>query len=96
MAEFTSEVRDGMRIDWDVPITVDDGFVLRAERVVNIKPLLGRVPWGGRRAPQSVRERYAVRQLSRLADRVDLAAEGYAPEALAPQLREIPGVRVLR
>jgi uncharacterized protein len=26
-----SEVRDGMRIDWDVPITVDDGLVLRAD-----------------------------------------------------------------
>ena len=27
---FRSEVRDGMRIDWDVPITMDDGVVLRA------------------------------------------------------------------
>ncbi len=26
-----SEVRDGMRIDWDVPITVDDGLTLRAD-----------------------------------------------------------------
>jgi predicted acyl esterase len=26
-----SHVRDGMRIDWDVPITVDDGLVLRAD-----------------------------------------------------------------
>jgi hypothetical protein len=25
-----SELRDGMRIDWDVPITLDDGVVLRA------------------------------------------------------------------
>jgi hypothetical protein len=25
-----SEVREGMRIDWDVPITMDDGLVLRA------------------------------------------------------------------
>ena len=24
-----SEVRDGMRIDWDVPIEMDDGLVLR-------------------------------------------------------------------
>ena len=24
-----SEVRDGMHIDWDVPITMDDGLVLR-------------------------------------------------------------------
>jgi predicted acyl esterase len=30
-AEFRSEVRDGMRIDWDVPITMDDGLVLRAD-----------------------------------------------------------------
>ena len=26
-----SEVRDGMRIDWDVSITMDDGLVLRAD-----------------------------------------------------------------
>jgi uncharacterized protein len=26
-----SEVRDGMRIDWDVPITMDDGLMLRAD-----------------------------------------------------------------
>lgn len=26
-----SEVRDGMRIDWDVPITMDDDLVLRAD-----------------------------------------------------------------
>ena len=30
MAE-KSEVRDGMRIDWDVPITMDDGVVVRAD-----------------------------------------------------------------
>lgn len=30
MAE-NSEVRDGMRIDWDVPITMDDGVVVRAD-----------------------------------------------------------------
>ncbi len=26
-----SELRDGMRIDWDIPITMDDGLVLRAD-----------------------------------------------------------------
>jgi uncharacterized protein len=26
-----SEVKDGMRIDWDVPITMDDGLVVRAD-----------------------------------------------------------------
>lgn len=31
MRNFKSEARDGMRIDWDVPITVDDGLVLRAD-----------------------------------------------------------------
>ena len=25
MSDFTSEVRDGMRVDWDVPIAMDDG-----------------------------------------------------------------------
>ena len=31
MASPTSELRDGMRIDWDVPIEMDDGLVLRAD-----------------------------------------------------------------
>ena len=26
-----TEIRDGMRIDFDVPITMDDGLVLRAD-----------------------------------------------------------------
>jgi predicted acyl esterase len=26
-----TEIRDGMRIDWDVPITMDDGLILRAD-----------------------------------------------------------------
>jgi len=26
-----SETRDGMRIEWDVPITMDDGLTLRAD-----------------------------------------------------------------
>ena len=26
-----SEIRDGMQIDWDVPIEMDDGVVLRAD-----------------------------------------------------------------
>ncbi len=29
--QYRSETRDGMRIDWDVPITMDDGLVLRAD-----------------------------------------------------------------
>jgi len=28
---YKSEIRDGMRIDWDVPIPLDDGIVLRAD-----------------------------------------------------------------
>jgi predicted acyl esterase len=31
MNEFKSEVRDGMRIDWDVPVPMDDRVVLRAD-----------------------------------------------------------------
>ena len=31
MSDYKSEIRDGMRIDWDVPITMDDGLVLRAD-----------------------------------------------------------------
>jgi hypothetical protein len=26
-----SEIADGMQIDWDVPIAMDDGIVLRAD-----------------------------------------------------------------
>ena len=29
--QHRSEVRDGMRIDWDVPVRMDDGVVLRAD-----------------------------------------------------------------
>jgi predicted acyl esterase len=29
--ESRSEIRDGMRIDWDVPLPMDDGIVLRAD-----------------------------------------------------------------
>ncbi len=29
--DYKSEIRDGMRIDWDVPIPMDDGNVLRAD-----------------------------------------------------------------
>ena len=31
MGATKSEIRDGMRIDWDVPIKMDDGLVLRAD-----------------------------------------------------------------
>ena len=31
MSDYKSEVRDGMRVDWDVPVRMDDGIVLRAD-----------------------------------------------------------------
>ncbi len=31
MSDFKSEIRDGMRIDWDVPIKMSDGVVLRCD-----------------------------------------------------------------
>jgi uncharacterized protein len=37
-----SELRDGMRVDWDVPIAMDDGIVLRAD--VFRPPAEGRYP----------------------------------------------------
>ena len=37
-----SEVRDGMRIDWDMPITMDDGVVLRCDVFRPVKK--GRYP----------------------------------------------------
>ena len=38
MSDYRSEVRDGMRIDWDVPIKMDDGIVLRADVFRPIEP----------------------------------------------------------
>ena len=40
--QHRSEVRDGMRVDWDVPITMDDGLVLRADVFRPVKD--GRYP----------------------------------------------------
>ena len=37
-----SEIRDGMRIDWDMPITMDDGLQLRCDVFRPIRP--GRYP----------------------------------------------------
>jgi uncharacterized protein len=31
MEKFNSEIRDGMQINWDVPVAMDDGVVLRAD-----------------------------------------------------------------
>lgn len=31
MEQMKSEVRDGMQVEWNVPITMDDGVVLRAD-----------------------------------------------------------------
>jgi len=31
MSAEKSEIRDGMQIDWDVPIEMDDGVVLRGD-----------------------------------------------------------------
>ncbi|MGE5523651.1 MAG: CocE/NonD family hydrolase [Rhodospirillaceae bacterium] len=42
MSNYRSEVRDGMRIDWDVPIAMDDGLVLRADVFRPVAP--GRYP----------------------------------------------------
>jgi predicted acyl esterase len=38
MSEFKSEIRDGMRIDWDVPVKMDDGIVLRADVFRPVNP----------------------------------------------------------
>ncbi|MGA0025083.1 MAG: peptidase S15, partial [Burkholderiales bacterium] len=42
MPNLKTESRDGMRIAWDVPITMDDGLVLRAD--VFLPPAEGRHP----------------------------------------------------
>ena len=61
-----AETRDGMRIDWDVPITMDDGLVLRADV---FRPIAGRQVSGhphlrsvrqGPRVPGRLSERVAA------------------------------------
>ena len=42
MGESRREIRDGMRIEWDVPIAMDDGLVLRAD--VFLPAAAGRYP----------------------------------------------------
>ena len=64
--QHRSEVRDGMRIDWDVPITMDDGLVLRADvfRPGQGRPLSGdpdlRPLCQGARLPGRLSERVAA------------------------------------
>jgi hypothetical protein len=49
-----------------------------------------------KRAPETVRGQFAIRQLRRLAGELDLAAQGYPPPRPVPGLRPGPhGVRVL-
>lgn len=31
MKQMKSEIRDDMQIDWDVPIKMDDGVIMRAD-----------------------------------------------------------------
>ena len=38
MSATRSEVHDGMQIDWDVPITMDDGLGLKADSSVRQRP----------------------------------------------------------
>ena len=60
-----SEVRDGMRIDWDVPITMEDGLVLRADVFRPIKD--GKYPGAPELRP--LRQVAALR--GRLQDRLE-------------------------
>ena len=60
-----SEVRDGMRIDWDMPITMDDGLVLRCDVFRPVKK--GRYPVHPQ--PRPLRQVAAFRR--RLQDRLE-------------------------
>ena len=60
-----SEVRDGMRIDWDMPIEMDDGLVLRGDVFRPIKK--GRYPVHAQ--PRPLRQVAALR--GRLQDRLE-------------------------
>ena len=65
MTDMKSEIRDGMRIDWDAPIAMDDGVVLRADvfRPVgeaNIRSFSATAP-----TPRACRSRKATRATGR-------------------------------
>ena len=60
-----SEVRDGMRIDWDMPITMDDGLGAALRRV----PADQERPLPGAAQPRSLRQVAALRR--RLQDRLE-------------------------
>jgi predicted acyl esterase len=66
MESAKSEVRDGMQIDWDAPITMDDGLVLRADVFRPVGD--GRYPVVlsyGPRMPKGWRSRKATRATGR-------------------------------
>ena len=48
MSEARSEIRDGMQIEWDAAIRMDDGIVLRADV---FSPAALRTSRGVRRSP---------------------------------------------
>ena len=71
-----SEVRDGMRIDWDVPIAMDDGLVLRADVFRPVKD--GKYPGH----PQLRPLRQGARLPGRLPDAWQIMASKY-PDVVA-------------
>src|SRR5207237_8985381 len=71
-----SEVRDGMRIDWHVPLPMDDGAVLRAD--VYRPPADGRYPviltYGPYAKGLAFQEAYAPQWQKMVAEHPDVTA----------------------
>ena len=84
-----SEIRDGMRIDWDMPIEMDDGLVLRCDMFRPIKK--GRYP--GPAQPRSLRQVAAFRR--RLQDRLE-AHGGEAPGRDGRIVQQVPELGSMR
>ena len=84
-----SEIRDGMQIDWDMPITMDDGLVLRCDVFRPVKQ--GTLSGHPQRRP--LRQVAALR--GRLQDRLE-AHGGEAPERDGRLDQQVPELGSLR
>ena len=98
-----SEIRDGMRIDWDMPITMDDGLVLRCDIYRPVAE--GKYPvimtlWALRQVaalrgplhrPVAAHVRRPARRADRLDQQVSVLGGGRSGEMGAGRVRLHPG-----
>ncbi len=92
-----SDIRDGMRIDWNVPIEMDDGIVLRADvfRPVldeRYPPILSCGPYGrpGTGGPASVGQELGPAQQSARSSGSGLQRRGHHPHRREHSVGAVP------